>query len=56
MQVARPENEAIFRKFEVDGVDVYIQKGMRVQGDQVLIYLKKMLFMKWLEVQGVQPW
>lgn len=56
VQVARPENEAIFRKFDIEGIEVYLQKGMRLQGDNVRIYLKKVMFMKWLEVQGVEPW
>lgn len=55
MQVARPQNEAIFRKFEVEGVEVFLQKGMRLTSDKVHIYLKKVLFMKWLDVQGIQP-
>ncbi|WP_459130133.1 hypothetical protein [Guggenheimella bovis] len=53
MYEGKPDSNHPFRAFEVDGFTVYIKVGTRLQRDTLKIYLEKLLFAKWLNVEGL---
>ena len=53
VKMGRPDNEKAFNLYEVNGIDVYLLRTLNIPKDEVKISLKKILFIKNLEVKGV---
>lgn len=51
--MGRPDNEKTFNLYDVDGISVYLLRTLNIPKDEVRISLKKILFIKNLEVKGV---
>lgn len=54
VKVGRPSFEKGFDLYEVDGIDVYLQKGLYIPDDEVKITLNNFLFIKSLQVSGIR--
>ena len=54
VQIGRPNHEKRFDLYEVDGINVYLQKGLYIPDDEVKISLSKFLFIKNLQVSGIR--
>ena len=51
--MGRPSNESGFQKFNSEGIDVYLYRGVIPRGNELKIRLNKMLWIKSLIVEGV---
>lgn len=53
VKMGRPDNEKAFNLYEVGEISVYLLRTLNIPKDEVKISLKKILFIKSLEVKGV---
>ena len=53
VEMGRPSNESGFQKFNSEGIDVYLYRGVIPRGNELKIRLNKMLWIKSLIVEGV---
>lgn len=53
VKIGRPDNIKAFYLYEVEGISVYLLRTLNIPKDEVKISLKKILFIKSLEVKGV---
>lgn len=51
--VGKPNDTGKFDAFQVDGLTVYLQKGLDVQPEGLEIVARKFGLFKWLEAKGL---
>lgn len=54
VQTGKPKNDRSFDFYKVDGVNIYLQKGLYIPNGEVKISLSKFLFIKSLQVSGIR--
>ena len=53
VKLGKPELEENFKLYNIDGINVYIAQTIKPHRTGIKIYLKKMLWVKELAVDGV---
>jgi hypothetical protein len=51
--LGKPDRDESFDLYEVNEINVYLKKGIKIRNDQILIFLKKFLWIKDLAVDGL---
>jgi len=53
VRLGKPEIVESFDLYNVDGISLYLKKGIKVRNDRLHIFLRKFLFVKDLAVDGI---
>jgi len=54
VQLGKPQNDENFDIQKVDDINVYIRKGMQIEDSGIHIFMRKLLWIKELEVDGIR--
>lgn len=53
VRLGKPEKAESFELYNIDGISIYLRKGIKVRNDRLHIFLRKFLFIKELAVDGI---